>query len=323
MGCIFLFCLSSLHMRTSKCGAAFPLPPFHFLLSTSPFPLPPSLPTFHFPLSTSPFPLLPFHFSLSTSPFPLPPFHFPLSTSPFPILPFHFPLSTSPFPLPPFHFPLSTSSFSLPLFHFPLSISPFPLPPFHFPISTSPFPLPLSTSPFPLPHFHFPISHMRIANRRAAFPLLPLRFPRSAGPFGTFVLLVCSSASSPSLRLPLSPLPLLAVLADCTYVGMVDERRLLLQHSTSFYLVDAVGVRWDGGVSKELMWQQAICHFACFTCMTLHLAPLLADLLVLVLEEEEREGRRTQAHGSKQEMVEESWSPVRVTVIVMQPTVLL
>ncbi|CAI7878570.1 unnamed protein product [Closterium sp. NIES-53] len=89
-----------------------------------------------------------------------------------------------------------------------------------------------------------------------------------------------------------------ALLADCTYVGMVDDRRLLLQHSTSLYLVDALSI------SKELMWQQAIRRFARFTCMTLHPAPLLADLLLLALEEEERAGRRTQAHGCKQEMVE-------------------
>ncbi|CAI5537348.1 unnamed protein product, partial [Closterium sp. Naga37s-1] len=56
--------------------------------------------------------------------------------------------------------------------------------------------------------------------------------------------------------------------------------------------------------SKELMWQQAIRRFARFTCMTLHPPPLLADLLLLALEEEERAGGRTRAHGCKQEMVE-------------------
>ncbi|CAI7803612.1 unnamed protein product [Closterium sp. NIES-54] len=107
------------------------------------------------------------------------------------------------------------------------------------------------------------------------------------------LLSLLSAPSTPLLGAALS-----ALLADCTYVGMVDDRRLLLQHSTSLYLVDALSI------SKELMWQQAIRRFARFTCMTLHPAPLLADLLLLALEEEERAGRRTQAHGCKQEMVE-------------------
>ncbi|CAI5524558.1 unnamed protein product, partial [Closterium sp. Naga37s-1] len=97
---------------------------------------------------------------------------------------------------------------------------------------------------------------------------------------------------------PLLVAALSALLADCTYVGMVDDRRMLLQHSTSLYLVDAVSI------SKELMWQQAIRRFARFTCMTLHPPPLLADLLLLALQEEERAGGRTGAHGCKQEMVE-------------------
>ncbi|GJP55119.1 hypothetical protein CLOM_g14106 [Closterium sp. NIES-68] len=91
-----------------------------------------------------------------------------------------------------------------------------------------------------------------------------------------------------------------ALITDCTYVGMVDDRRLLLQHSTSLYLVDVVSI------SKELMWQQAIRRFGRFNCMTLQPPPLLSHLLLLALEEEERTGGWTPGDGSKEEIVEAS-----------------
>lgn len=74
---------------------------------------------------------------------------------------------------------------------------------------------------------------------------------------------------------------LLDIVKNCTYVGLADEVFALIQHNTRLYLVNVVNV------SKELMYQQALCRFGNFNAMQLSEPAPLRELLVMALKDDE------------------------------------
>ncbi|TVU36895.1 hypothetical protein EJB05_18848, partial [Eragrostis curvula] len=74
---------------------------------------------------------------------------------------------------------------------------------------------------------------------------------------------------------------LLNVVKNCTYVGLADEVFALIQHNTRLYLVNVVNV------SKELMYQQALCRFGNFNAIQLSEPALLRELLMMALKDDE------------------------------------
>ncbi|WVZ67344.1 hypothetical protein U9M48_016434 [Paspalum notatum var. saurae] len=74
---------------------------------------------------------------------------------------------------------------------------------------------------------------------------------------------------------------LLEVVKNCTYVGLADDVFALIQHNTHLYLVNIVNV------SKELMYQQALCRFGNFNAIQLSEPAPLLDLLLMALKDDE------------------------------------
>ncbi|CAO1943126.1 unnamed protein product [Urochloa humidicola] len=74
---------------------------------------------------------------------------------------------------------------------------------------------------------------------------------------------------------------LLEVVKNCTYVGLADEVFALIQHNTRLYLVNVVNV------SKELMYQQALCRFGNFNAIQLSEPAPLRELLLMALKDDE------------------------------------
>ncbi|KAL5220094.1 hypothetical protein ABZP36_024807 [Zizania latifolia] len=74
---------------------------------------------------------------------------------------------------------------------------------------------------------------------------------------------------------------LLDIVKNCTYVGLADEVFALIQHNTRLYLVNVVNV------SKELMYQQALCRFGNFNAMQLSEPAPLRELLMMALKDDE------------------------------------
>uniref|UniRef100_A0A0D9VAD6 DNA mismatch repair protein Mlh1 C-terminal domain-containing protein n=1 Tax=Leersia perrieri TaxID=77586 RepID=A0A0D9VAD6_9ORYZ len=74
---------------------------------------------------------------------------------------------------------------------------------------------------------------------------------------------------------------LLDIVKNCTYVGLADEAFALIQHNTHLYLVNVVNI------SKELMYQQALCRFGNFNAIQLSEPAPLRELLVMALKDDE------------------------------------
>nr|XP_015649877.1 DNA mismatch repair protein MLH1 isoform X2 [Oryza sativa Japonica Group] len=74
---------------------------------------------------------------------------------------------------------------------------------------------------------------------------------------------------------------LLDIVKNCTYVGLADEAFALIQHNTRLYLVNVVNI------SKELMYQQALCRFGNFNAIQLSEPAPLQELLVMALKDDE------------------------------------
>uniref|UniRef100_A0A0D9YK94 DNA mismatch repair protein S5 domain-containing protein n=2 Tax=Oryza glumipatula TaxID=40148 RepID=A0A0D9YK94_9ORYZ len=74
---------------------------------------------------------------------------------------------------------------------------------------------------------------------------------------------------------------LLDIVKNCTYVGLADEAFALIQHNTRLYLVNVVNI------SKELMYQQALCRFGNFNAIQLSESAPLQELLVMALKDDE------------------------------------
>ncbi|RLN23432.1 DNA mismatch repair protein MLH1 [Panicum miliaceum] len=77
---------------------------------------------------------------------------------------------------------------------------------------------------------------------------------------------------------------LLDVVKNCTYVGLADEVLALIQHNTRLYLVNVVNV------SKELMYQQALCRFGNFNAIQLSEPAPVRELLLMALKDDELMG---------------------------------
>ncbi|AQK98096.1 DNA mismatch repair protein MLH1 [Zea mays] len=77
---------------------------------------------------------------------------------------------------------------------------------------------------------------------------------------------------------------LLEVIKNCTYVGLADEVSALIQYNTHLYLVNVVNV------SKELMYQQALCRFGNFNAIQLSEPAPLQELLLMALKDDESIG---------------------------------
>ncbi|VAI71062.1 unnamed protein product [Triticum turgidum subsp. durum] len=71
------------------------------------------------------------------------------------------------------------------------------------------------------------------------------------------------------------------IVKNCTYVGVADEVFALIQHNTLLYLVNVVNV------SKELMYQQALCRFGNFNAIQLSEPAPLLELLTMALKDDE------------------------------------
>ncbi|XP_051228428.1 DNA mismatch repair protein MLH1 [Lolium perenne] len=76
-------------------------------------------------------------------------------------------------------------------------------------------------------------------------------------------------------------LGLLDIVKNCTYVGVADEVFALIQHNTRLYLVNVVNV------SKELMYQQALCRFGNFNAIQLSEPAPLRELMMMALKDDE------------------------------------
>ncbi|VAH69608.1 unnamed protein product [Triticum turgidum subsp. durum] len=76
-------------------------------------------------------------------------------------------------------------------------------------------------------------------------------------------------------------LGLFDIVKNCTYVGVADEVFALIQHNTLLYLVNVVNV------SKELMYQQALCRFGNFNAIQLSEPAPLLELLTMALKDDE------------------------------------
>ncbi|KAM0911333.1 hypothetical protein ACQ4PT_013540 [Festuca glaucescens] len=74
---------------------------------------------------------------------------------------------------------------------------------------------------------------------------------------------------------------LLDIVKNCTYVGVADEVFALIQHNTRLYLVNVVNV------SKELMYQQALCRFGNFNAIQLSEPAPLRELMMMALKDDE------------------------------------
>lgn len=74
---------------------------------------------------------------------------------------------------------------------------------------------------------------------------------------------------------------LLDIVKNCTYVGVADEVFALIQHNTRLYLVNVINV------SKELMYQQALCRFGNFNAIQLSEPAPLRELLTMALKDDE------------------------------------
>ncbi|KAM0911334.1 hypothetical protein ACQ4PT_013540 [Festuca glaucescens] len=78
-----------------------------------------------------------------------------------------------------------------------------------------------------------------------------------------------------------TPTGLLDIVKNCTYVGVADEVFALIQHNTRLYLVNVVNV------SKELMYQQALCRFGNFNAIQLSEPAPLRELMMMALKDDE------------------------------------
>ena len=75
------------------------------------------------------------------------------------------------------------------------------------------------------------------------------------------------------------------VLRQHTYIGVADERRIMLQHQTKLYLLDVTVL------SRDMFFQQVFRRFGGFDCLRLSEPARLEELALLGLE-----------HGGSQEL---------------------
>ncbi len=86
------------------------------------------------------------------------------------------------------------------------------------------------------------------------------------------------------------------LIADHTYVGCVDQKWSLIQHSTKLYLADNVKV------SRALFYQSVLKHFGNLSALRLSEPAPIRDLAMAALESEDCGW--TEADGDKEQLAE-------------------
>ena len=86
------------------------------------------------------------------------------------------------------------------------------------------------------------------------------------------------------------------LLQSCSFVGMADDTRALVQHQTRLYLADV------SALSTEVVYQQVLRRFAHFATMRLSNPAPLTQLVQLALEDEEQVGRWCPDDGPQEEI---------------------